>query len=66
MLYKRRDIDKNNNNYSLISALGDTCNSTLIKRCNKYSYEYYTFGLYQKTGEEAIYAHHMIKDVKLP
>ena len=51
---KEEDIDKNNNSYSLISVLGDTCKSTLIfcKRCNKYSYEYYTSDLYQKTGEE--------------
>ena len=47
---KEEDIDKFNNNYSFITALGENGKSTFIffKKYNKNTYESYTLELYQK------------------
>jgi len=52
----------------LVSILGELYKSCLIfcKKCNIYPYDYYTEEKFLKTGEEAIYAHHMKEDVIIP
>jgi len=47
---------------------GELYKSRLIfcKKCNIHLYDYYTEEKFLKAGEDAIYAHHMIKDVIMP
>ena len=65
---KEEDLDNKNNYVSLVSIFAETYKSNLIfcKACNTHPYEYYTKEQFIKTGEDAVYAHHMVKDIILP
>ena len=52
----------------MVSVFGESYKSSLIfcKKCNTHPYDYYKEEQFLKTREDAIYAHHMIKDVIMP
>ena len=62
---KEEDLDNKNKKVSLVSIFAETYKSNLIfcKTCNTHPYEYYTKEQFIKTGEDAVYAHHMVKEI---